>query len=81
MNNEKNAEQLQRALAMSMKGDNGNDEIGSSRTAPIETNADTETNEQRLQHALAMSVMAGNDFDELAASKENFRLTQLVGQY
>lgn len=66
---------------MSMKGENGNDEIGSSRTARIETDEDTETNEERLQHALAMSAMAGNDCDELAASKENFWLTQLVCQY
>ena len=41
---------------MSMKGENGNDEVGYLETTSTETDEDTETNEERLQRASHVDV-------------------------
>lgn len=66
---------------MSMKGENGNDEVGYLETTSTETDEDTETNEERLQRALAMSMLDENYYEELVVWKENIRRMQLVGQF
>ena len=79
--NQSNAERIQRALAMSMKGENGKNEIGYFKTMSNVTDEDTETNEERLQSAPAMSMADENYCDELAVSKVNIRLIQPVGLF
>lgn len=57
---------------MSVKGVNGNDEIGFFKDY-VKRNG-TESNEERLQRVLAISVMGGNDCYKSVASKGDIRL-------
>ena len=62
-----NAERIQRALVMSMMGENGNDEIGSCQASSIEQSEGSATGGGRLQRALVMSMMDENDNDEIGS--------------
>ena len=54
VNSQTNSGRLQRALAMSMVGENDNAEIGSFEATSIEPDEGNETDEELLQRALAM---------------------------
>ena len=62
VDNQTNAERLLPcALAMSMMGENDNDEIDSFKARLIEPDEGIDANEERLQRALVMSMMDEND--------------------
>ena len=67
VDNQTNAERLQRAVAMSMMGENDKDEIGSFKATSVQSDEANETDQERLQRALSMSMVGGNDNDEIGS--------------
>ena len=65
-----NTERFQHAPAMSMIGENDNDEIGSVNGMPVEPDEGNEIDEERLQRALTMSMMDENGCEEYVTAKD-----------